>query len=98
MNTINDGGPVFPTTEAHGFNQGEPGITARDYFAAKAPISVADALIACAVDTGSIGTLPRAQRVTVLAVLAEMRLEYADAMIAARAGTAGTPDAKKGGA
>lgn len=28
--------PAFPTTEAHGFNTGMPGMTLRDYFAAKA--------------------------------------------------------------
>lgn len=35
--------PAFPTTEEHGFNNGEPGMTLRDYFAAKAmPILLAD--------------------------------------------------------
>ena len=29
-------GPAFPTTAEHGFNSGEPGMTLRDYFAAKA--------------------------------------------------------------
>lgn len=29
-------GPAFPTTTEHGFNCGEPGMTLRDYFAAKA--------------------------------------------------------------
>ena len=29
-------GPAFPTTTEHGFNYGEPGMTLRDYFAAKA--------------------------------------------------------------
>jgi hypothetical protein len=28
--------PAFPTTEAHGFNSGEPGMTLRDYFAGQA--------------------------------------------------------------
>jgi hypothetical protein len=28
--------PAFPTTTEHGFNSGEPGMTLRDYFAAKA--------------------------------------------------------------
>lgn len=28
--------PAFPTTKEHGFNSGEPGMTLRDYFAAKA--------------------------------------------------------------
>lgn len=29
-------GPAFPATTEHGFNSGEPGMTLRDYFAAKA--------------------------------------------------------------
>ena len=29
-------GPAFPTTAEHGFNCGGPGMTLRDYFAAKA--------------------------------------------------------------
>ena len=29
-------GPAFPTTTEHGFNCGEPGMTLRDYFAARA--------------------------------------------------------------
>ena len=35
-NTTNDGGPAFPITEANGANSGMPGMTLRDYFAAKA--------------------------------------------------------------
>jgi hypothetical protein len=33
---INDGGPAFPVTEANGCNSGAPGMSLRDYFAAKA--------------------------------------------------------------
>ena len=33
---INDGGPAFPGTEENGMNSGMPGMTLRDYFAAKA--------------------------------------------------------------
>ena len=32
--------PAFPTLEQHGFNQGMPGMTLRDYFAAKALLTV----------------------------------------------------------
>jgi len=35
MNTIGTGGPAFPALEEHGCNQGQPGMTLRDYFAAK---------------------------------------------------------------
>lgn len=31
-----DGGPAFPTLPEHGFNDGMPGMSLRDYFAAKA--------------------------------------------------------------
>lgn len=31
-----DGGPAFPATDAHGLNNGMPGMSLRDYFAAKA--------------------------------------------------------------
>lgn len=34
--SINDGMPAFPGTEANGLNNGCPGLTIRDYFAAKA--------------------------------------------------------------
>lgn len=36
MSTPTDGGPAFPATEIHGCNSGCPGMTLRDYFAAKA--------------------------------------------------------------
>lgn len=36
MSAANYSPPAFPTGEEHGFNNGEPGMTLRDYFAAKA--------------------------------------------------------------
>lgn len=36
MTNQQNGGPAFPTSEEHGFNSGAPGMTLRDYFAAKA--------------------------------------------------------------
>ena len=39
-NEINTGGPAFPTTKEHRFNQGGLGMTMRDYFAAKALPSI----------------------------------------------------------
>ena len=37
MTNQQNGGPAFPTLEAHvGFNLGKPGMALRDYFAAKA--------------------------------------------------------------
>ena len=36
MSNKDTGGPAFPATEDHGMNSGMPGMTLRDYFAAKA--------------------------------------------------------------
>lgn len=36
MNEINDGGPAFPVQIENNCNTGMPGMTLRDYFAAKA--------------------------------------------------------------
>lgn len=33
MSQIDDGGPVHPTLQKHGFNSGVPGMTLRDHFA-----------------------------------------------------------------
>lgn len=40
MEKINDGGPAFPITEANGANNGMPGMSLRDFFAAKAMTSL----------------------------------------------------------
>jgi hypothetical protein len=90
MNAVSNGGLAFPV---HGGYEGDDprnlilggGMTLRDYFAAKAPITVDDAMLACGVIAHSIGMIPRTQRIVVLAALAEMRADYADAMIAERA-------------
>jgi len=90
MSARNDGGPAFPapleTALMAGLkpSNGALGMTLRDYFAANAPITVADAMVAVAADSASIGTLQKSARARVMAMLAEMRLEYADAMLAAR--------------
>jgi hypothetical protein len=82
------GGPAFPSDELHQggqIYQQFHGMTLRDYFAAKAPIGVDDALTACGIDVPTIGMLPASERVVVLVALATMRGEYADAMLAERA-------------
>lgn len=61
------------------------GMSLRDYFAAHAPISVQDALIAEGFDTSSVGTLQHEHFIEVMMRLAEMRMDYAEAMIAERA-------------
>lgn len=60
-------------------------MTLRDYFAAHAPITVADAMIVCGRDSSSIGMLGKSRREEVLSVLAVLRTEYANAMLAERA-------------
>lgn len=88
MNTKNTGGPAFPSHEAGISDPREQisggGLSVRDYFAAHAPITVDDAMLACGCDAASIGMLPRAQRTIILAALTEMRVDYADAMLAER--------------
>lgn len=73
-----DGGPAFPTSEEHGFNSGAPGMTLRDYFAAHAPIGVADANEAFYREHGR-----NARTSEMLDVLARLRIAYADAMLKA---------------
>lgn len=85
MSTDN-GGPAFPTTEANYTREySDTGMTMRDYFAAKAPITTMDAMVACGFDTASIGTLSTESLRTTLKMLAIMRGAYADAMLAERA-------------
>ena len=61
-------GPAFPTTTEHGFNYGEPGMTLRDYFAAKA----------------MQGVLSSPSDPESMAALAEWSYRVADAMLEAR--------------
>lgn len=80
MTNQQNGGPAFPTLEAHvGFNLGKPGMTLRDYFAAHAPIGVADANEAFYREHGR-----NARTSEMLDVLARLRIVYADAMLKAR--------------
>lgn len=79
MTNQQNGGPAFPTSEEHGFNSGAPGMTLRDYFAAHAPIGVADANEAFYREHGR-----NARTSEMLDVLARLRIAYADAMLKAR--------------
>ncbi|WP_417585391.1 hypothetical protein [Pelagibacterium sp.] len=81
------GGPAFPSEGGHKFVSGNeirktlpsPGISVRDYFAAHAPITMADAKLALE-DIG--------EKVfsgdQLMEMLAQMRGLYADAMLADR--------------
>jgi hypothetical protein len=83
-------GPAFDPIKCKDVPEGraetyvEFGMTLRDYFAAKAPITTADAMFACGMGASSIGMLPRAERIVVMTLMAEMRGDYADAMLAER--------------
>jgi len=63
--------PAFPSTTEHGFNCGEPGMTLRDYFAAKAM-------------QGMAGSHAYCERGWDQADLAGQAYEIADAMLKAR--------------
>lgn len=65
-------------------DQEHSGITTRDYFAAHAPITVEDAMLACGYGEASIGMFEPGTRYAILTKLAEMRGEYASAMLAER--------------
>jgi hypothetical protein len=69
--TDTTGGPAFPTTQENGCNSGEPGMTLRDYFAAKA----VQGLLAQSMGT-ALGSDPY--------FAAEYAYAMADAMIKAR--------------
>ena len=62
--------PAFPVTEANGSNDGQPGMTLRDYFAAKA----LQGICAAPEHLDRIGSFKNA---------AETAYELADAMLAA---------------
>ncbi len=67
--------PAFPTTEEHGFNSGVPGMTLRDYFAAKIVASIPQS-----VSGGNVGVYyPDQNKNFALAAYA-----LADAMMEAR--------------
>lgn len=79
MTNVYGGELAFPATEEHGLNSGAPGMTLRDYFAAHAPIGVADANEAFYREHGL-----NARTSEMLDVLARLRIAYADAMLKAR--------------
>lgn len=83
MSEAKDGGPAFPVTSEVAWdesrNDAMSGMTLRDYFAASAPIGVADANDAFYRQNGR-----NAGESEMLKMLAELRGRYADAMLAAR--------------
>lgn len=81
MNKKNTGGPAFPSHGSMG-EVAHEGMTLRDYFAAHAPITLTDAVEFLDTYGGEVVGPWRPEKV--LQTLAELRVEYADAMIAAR--------------
>lgn len=81
MSAANNGGPAFPTGEEHGFNNGEPGMTLRDYaaFHSDVPWEVAADKV-YRQKLGMNGTTSE-----IAACRARLRYEQADAMLAERA-------------
>lgn len=79
-----DNMPAFPATEAHGLNNGEMGLSMRDYFAAKAlnglcaSFSDYDAREHALQNAIASGRTPKEQ-------VAFAAYEYADAMLSERA-------------
>jgi hypothetical protein len=71
MSNTNTGGPAFPTTQENGCNSGEPGMTLRDYFAAKAM-------------QGLTTTLDQTDEEPLWTVIATDSYKLADAMLKAR--------------
>lgn len=89
MSNTNTGGPAFPSTEAHGMNNGEPGMTLRDYFAAKAlPITyqywMTDYYHPDASDADLRACEGRGSLMEKLDLIAQDAYEIADAMLKAR--------------
>jgi len=86
--TINDGGPAFPSPEQQFTDgvmvvgrQGAYGMSLRDYFAATAPITMAEVV-------QYYRRYPHlnvdVEREAFLSLMADLRYQYADAMLAAR--------------
>lgn len=81
MTKINDGGHAFPTTYSQ-----FPGMSLRDYVAIHAPISLDDAIDLCGFNRSHHPMRNDTDRTIILEVLVRARLQYAEAMLAARSG------------
>ncbi len=75
MSEIKDGGCAFPFVD--GFNQPSPGMTLRDYFAAKALVGICHFWVQARTEVSTIAD-PNPK------IVAEMAYEFADAMLEAR--------------
>ena len=85
MSEIKDGGPAFPTGE--GVRPYNPGMTLRDYFAAKAMparIEKTELLIRATLEDGTHHGTPEELMAKHKAGICESAYAYADAMLKAR--------------
>ena len=81
MSNKKTGGPAFPVTE-EALMRKLSGMTLRDYFAAHSPITLTDAVEFLDTYGGEVtGPWPPKE---VLRTLADLRIEYANAMLKAR--------------
>lgn len=85
MSEINDGGPAFPTPRYERGDMYSLGMTLRDYFAAHAPITYQDAIGWLDCHGGEVVGPWNPE--TVMAVLVDLRNDYANAMLEARSAT-----------
>lgn len=81
--TINDGGPAFPQiSELGDIAATSGGMSLRAYLAAHAPVTLHDAALVCGYDGMEDAFHNDQTRAITLAIMAMMRAEYADALIA----------------
>lgn len=86
-----DGGYAFPTTRHENGPSG--GLSALDYFAAHAPISLGEVCLASGFPLTSLGK--SSVRADVFRIMRDMRYEYAANMLAERANLAKRAEGKK---
>lgn len=85
---MNDGGPAFPQTDLSAYGMGpnedgNSGMSLRDWFAGQAPVTMGDAARVCGWPP-EFNLTQDSDRAAFWAVMAMLRFEYADAMIVAR--------------
>ena len=82
---IDNGGYAFPNTGNSTWNvPPDAGMSLRDWLISQAPFMMIDASLACGFKDYQAALMNDQQRATMMAVMAVLRCEYADAMIAAR--------------
>jgi hypothetical protein len=84
-----DGGPAYPVEGLRADGKGGlrllDGMTLRDAFAMNAPLTIEHAATACGAPIGRLEYWTKDRREALFKLLAAMRYEWADAMLAERA-------------